>query len=73
MDKIENRPLSGPITDAPNNQINVDELHSLKALATTNCQEYPTHNLGTAPTMAAAYMLQRTMGRSGKRAQLKYI
>ena len=72
MDKIENRPLSGPITDAPNNQINVDELHS-KALATTYCQEYPTHNLGTAPTMAAAYMLQRTMGRSGKRAQLKYI
>jgi hypothetical protein len=53
--------LTGPLAEAPNNSVNVDDLHAFLALTVGYCREHPTHSFGAASTMAAAAMLQKVM------------
>ena len=53
--------LTGPLAEAPNNPVNLDDLHTFSALTIGYCREHPTHSFGVAATMAATAMLQRVM------------
>jgi hypothetical protein len=53
--------LTGPLAEAPNNPVNVDDFRWFSALIIGYCREDPTHSLGTAATMAAAAILQKVV------------
>jgi hypothetical protein len=61
--------LTGPLAEAPNNPVNVDDLHTFLALTIGYCREHPPHSFGTAAVMAASAMLHKVMDEAQREQQ----